>query len=438
GYSGGTVVKTGNIDLGAGSTFGSGTVTFQGGSVSVAGNYPNAGWSINVPQGSMGTITTPDYCNFSGALTGAGTLSVMVPFVREEFSGNWSAFTGTVNVTTDADGGEMRLNNASGYPNVTFNLAQAGVHLFYNVAASSNNGAQTVNIGALSGVANSALYDENWVIGAKNINTTFSGKIYSNMMTKVGTGNLVLTDTCFYTNATTVSAGTLILGPTACLKGSLIVSSAGTAAGNGLVVGAGAISGTIAPGINTIGKLSFNNNIAFSTAGAALIEVKKLPNANDVISTTGTITYNGTLNITNIGTTAFADGDSIPIFKATKYAGSFKSIVPETPGDGLAWDISALNTRGVLRVTKVLGLKSLMDMGITIAPNPVKENLHITFETEDANTVVSIYGLNGKLIFNQKADNLQMIIPMEKFRSGTYIVRVTTQTDVAVSSIIKK
>ena len=79
-----------------------------------------------------------------------------------------------------------------------------------------------------------------------------------------------------------------------------------------------------------------------------------------------------------------------------------------------------------------------MDLGITIAPNPVKDILHITFETEDASTNVSIYGLNGKLMFNQKADNLQMTIPMEKFRSGTYIVRVTTATNVAVSNIVKQ
>jgi autotransporter-associated beta strand protein len=437
-YSGGTVVKTGNIDLGAGGTFGSGTVTFMGGSVNVAGNYPSAGWNISVPQGATGTITTPDYCNFSGSLTGAGTLGIMVPFVREEFSGNWSAFTGTVNVTTDADGGELRLNNTNGYANTTFNLAQAGVHLFYNPAVSTNNGAQTVNIGALTGVANSALYDENWVIGSKNTDATFNGKIYSNALTKVGTGVLTLTDTCYFTNSTSVNGGTLALGPIACLKGSLVVNTAGTIAGNGTIVGLGALSGTIAPGINAIGKLMFNNNISFGTASNTFIEAKKLPAANDVISSTGTITYNGTLNITNIGTTAFTEGDSIVIFKATKYAGAFKSIVPAIPGDGLYWDISALATRGVIRVTKVLAVKTLTDMGITIAPNPVKDNLHITFETENANTVVAIYSMNGKLMYNQKADNTELTIPMSKYRSGAYIVRVTTATDVAVSSIIKQ
>jgi fibronectin-binding autotransporter adhesin len=437
-YSGGTVVKTGNIDQGASSNFGSGTVTFMGGSISVAGSYPNTGWNINVPQCGTGLINAPDYCNFSGSLTGSGTLGIMVPFVREEFSGNWSAFSGTVNVTTDADGGEFRLNNASGYANMTFNLAQAGVHLFFNPASSTNNGAQTVNIGALSGVANTALYDENWVVGSKNTDAMFNGKIYSASLTKVGTGTLTLTDTCYYAGGTTVNAGTLSLGSAACIKGSLIVNAAGTIAGNGVIQGLGALLGTTAPGVNGIGKLTFNNNISFGSNAIALIEAKKGPNANDVISSTGTITFNGTLNITNTGTTPFVAGDSIVIFKAAKYAGAFKTIVPATPGDGLVWDLSALTTRGVVRVTNLLAVKTVEDLGISLLPNPVKDNLRIVFGKVDANTVVGIYSMNGTLLYNCKAEDAQMIVPMSNFRTGTYIVKITTPTEMAVSRIIKQ
>lgn len=435
-YSGGTVVKAGNIDLG-GNSFGSGTVSFQGGSVTVAA-AGSTGWNINVPQGSTGTINTPDRCYFSGSLTGSGTLNLMVPWIREEFGGNWSAFTGTVNLTTDADGGECRLSNASGYANMTFNLAQAGVHLFYNPASSTINGAQTVNIGALAGVANTALYDENWIVGAKNTDATFSGKIYSNSLTKTGTGVLTLTDTCFYTSNTTVSGGTLMLGAAACIKGSLIVNSTGTIAGNGTIQGLGGLSGTTAPGINAIGKLMFNNSISFGTASTTLIEAKKLPNTNDVISSGGTMTFNGTLNITNIGTTAFANGDSIPIFKAAKYAGAFKTIVPATPGNGLAWDLSALNTRGVLKVANVLAVKSVEDMGITILPNPVKDNLQIHFERVNEKTMVGIYSVNGTLLYNQQVEDIQLIIPMNKFRTGTYIVKISTPDEMAISRIIKQ
>jgi len=35
-------------------------------------------------------------------------------------------------------------------------------------------------------------------------------------------------------------------------------------------------------------------------------------------------------------------------------------------------------------------------------------------------------------------EDIQMIIPMGKFKSGAYIVKVKTPTDTAVSRIIKK
>jgi hypothetical protein len=285
----------------------------------------------------------------------------------------------------------------------------------------------------LSGVANSAIYDENWFIGSKNTDATFNGKIYGNMLTKVGTGTFTLTDTCFYTNSTSVNGGKLVLGPKACLKGSLIVGSAGTISGNGAIQGLGTVLGTIAPGINAIGKLIFSSNISFGAASFTMVEAKKLPNANDIISSTGTITFNGTLNIDNIGTAAFAPGDSIQIFKAAKYAGAFKTIVPETPGEGLAWDVSDLTTRGVLKVTTIQSVKELSNLGISIAPNPVKDFLRINFERENANTIVGIYSVSGVLLYNTKTESNQIIVPMTKFKKG-----ITTSNEVAIGRIIKQ
>ena len=104
----------------------------------------------------------------------------------------------------------------------------------------------------------------------------------------------------------------------------------------------------------------------------------------------------------------------------------------------MAWDVSALTTRGVLRVTNVLGVKTLSDMGISIAPNPVKDNLHVTFESENENAVVGIYTLNGKLLFNQKAESAEMIIPMSKFKAGGYVVKIATTTAMSATAIVKE
>jgi hypothetical protein len=69
------------------------------------------------------------------------------------------------------------------------------------------------------------------------------------------------------------------------------------------------------------------------------------------------ITYGGTLSLLNISGSPLAVGDSFQIFNAASYAGSFASINPPTPGSGLAWNISQLNS----------GLLSVM----AAAPQPV-------------------------------------------------------------------
>ena len=437
-YSGGTVAKIGNIDLG-GNSFGTGLVTFEGGTVTVgASGYTN--WNMTVASGNTGQINTPDRCYFSGTLTGSGTLGIKVPWIREEFGGDWSAFTGTINLTTDADGGECRLSNTKGYAGTTFNLAQAGVHLFFNPASQTNNGAQTVNLGALSGVANSALYDENWVVGYKNTDAIFSGKIYSNALAKVGTGTLTLNDTCFYLNSTNITGGKLSLGATACIKGPVGVYTGATLMGAGNVQGVTTIfsGGTLAPGINTIGKLTFSSNVTLAAGSNTLIELRKILNANDVVSTTGTLTYNGTLNVTNIGVTPYAVGDTFQVFKAAKYAGSFTSIFPATPGDGLAWDLSSLNMNGVIKIATAVSIKTLTEMGMEIAPNPVKDNLRISFGMAEPNTQVDLYTLNGTLLHSQKTDNEQLVVPMGKFQSGTYVLKVTTAEGTAIGKILKR
>lgn len=45
-----------------------------------------------------------------------------------------------------------------------------------------------------------------------------------------------------------------------------------------------------------------------------------------------------------------ADGDEIHLFTFAGASGAFASIVPATPGAGLAWDTSTLTTDGTLRV----------------------------------------------------------------------------------------
>ena len=46
----------------------------------------------------------------------------------------------------------------------------------------------------------------------------------------------------------------------------------------------------------------------------------------------------------------YADGQIFPLFPNPNYAGAFTSIIPATPGNGLAWDTNSLSVDGTLKI----------------------------------------------------------------------------------------
>jgi hypothetical protein len=71
-----------------------------------------------------------------------------------------------------------------------------------------------------------------------------------------------------------------------------------------------------------------------------------------VLNANSSITYGGVLNLVNIGS-PLTNGASFKLFKALNYGGTFASIVPATPGAGLAWNASTLSTGVISVVTGV-------------------------------------------------------------------------------------
>jgi len=71
------------------------------------------------------------------------------------------------------------------------------------------------------------------------------------------------------------------------------------------------------------------------------------------VAASGSINYGGTLNLVNISGSALAAGNSFQVFQSGTgtYNGSYSSdnIVPTTPGTGLEWDLSKLNS-GIIGV----------------------------------------------------------------------------------------
>ncbi len=188
-------------------------------------------------------------------------------------------------------------------------------------------------------------------------------------LTKSGAGTLTLVGANAYTGPTLINAGTLalvgsgsiansvgiylasgaVLDITGTSGGSMTLSAGQTFSGNGLVKGNLIVSGgaTLAPG-NPNGVLTVSSTLY--TSGITLVHVSKSPLTNNVVQVSGTLTYGGTLMVTNIGTTPLAAGDGFKLFNALSYQGTFSSLLPATPGPGLLWDTSSLTADGTLKV----------------------------------------------------------------------------------------
>ncbi|HEY4416094.1 MAG TPA: Ig-like domain-containing protein [Verrucomicrobiae bacterium] len=131
----------------------------------------------------------------------------------------------------------------------------------------------------------------------------------------------------------------------------LTVASGGTLAGSSTVTGIVTVNsgGTIAPGAAAIGTLTFNTAPTF--AGTSLLGLNRTnsPVADEIVLSSGTLTYGGTLTVTNLGSSLQA-GDSFTLYAAPTFSGWFSSLtLPALPA-GLLWDTNSLATQGVLDV----------------------------------------------------------------------------------------
>jgi fibronectin-binding autotransporter adhesin len=188
--------------------------------------------------------------------------------------------------------------------------------------------------------------------------TTFSytlqpGDILANGtggLTKIGSGSVTYSGVGTFTGNTAVSNGTLFVNGT--LTGPAQVSGGSTLGGTGIIKGAVTVGSgaTLAPGISAIGTLSISNALTFAAGSTNAAEVNKTTLTQDLVKGITTLTYGGTLTVTNLAATAFANGDSFKLFDATTYTGAFSAIIPASPGSGLVWNTNQLTTSGTLSV----------------------------------------------------------------------------------------
>jgi len=79
------------------------------------------------------------------------------------------------------------------------------------------------------------------------------------------------------------------------------------------------------------------------------MELNAAAGTNDVVRGLTSVTYGGTLTLSNLAGTITAL-NAFKLFSATSYRGAFAALNPASPGPGLAWNTNTLAADGTLRV----------------------------------------------------------------------------------------
>jgi len=361
-YGGGTILSAGTLRLTAaaagtgGITLGpSTTLQFTNGFTFTNGvNISGAPTTIQV-LGNATNISSGQWSgNGSVTLSSTGAVQLVLNAAMTNFSGTLSQGTSTNNI---------RFNNSTnsnpnrGSTAATFDLG-TGAGSLNNL----NGNNLTYDLGALAGGPNTVLFGSGtnmgvpactYSIGANGSNTTFPGRITNGVgavsITKVGAGTLALGGNNTYSGGTTVSGGTLLLNSTTGSgTGSGAVSvTAGTLGGTGAISGAVTVGagGNLAPG-TTIGTLTINNSLGL--AGTTTIEVSRngATLASDKIVGLTSVSFGGTLVVSNIGPDALVQGNSFQLFNIGG-SGNFANVMPVLPPP-LSWNFEP--SLGVLSV----------------------------------------------------------------------------------------
>ena len=339
----------------------------------------------------------------------------------------------------------------------TTGLTKSGAGLLVLAGANTYSGPSFINAGTLTiggaGQLGSGTYAPNIANGGALIYNSTSAQTLSGIisgsgaLTQQGSGTLTLSGANTYTGITTITAGTLALGPGGSLASTPTISVANGATfdvsavsfalgSNQTLSGSGTVNGNfsagrgsrILPGGNgTVNNLTLNGNLTLMGGGTISFDFSAT--TNDVLLVVGALSTSGTttLNISSLGTIAagtyrlitysgptvtsgFALG-SAPGNGALQYsAGSIDLVITDslkwTGANSGTWDVATPNWQWVAARTSTTfanGLALLFDdflmanpaITLDIAVTPVG----ITFANTNTSYTIggngSIGGANG-------------------------------------------
>ncbi len=118
-------------------------------------------------------------------------------------------------------------------------------------------------------------------------------------------------------------------------------------------------------------------------------------------------------------------GETSQIFVATA-TGDYAVIID----NGTCSDTSACVT------VQVEGIDELIDLGMTVSPNPSAGIFNVSFENT-VSGIVTIVDANGRLIQSQELNNSSISIDLTSNQSGLYFMQVATENGVSRERIVK-
>ena len=339
GYSGGTTITNGTVEVSAGGSAGGSAAALGTGTVAVASGAQVTYWLSNTNAHTIfnafslsgGTLYTEDGANtFSGQValaSGASTISSRyedtitlsgglagsgnVLFTQAGGTGGGAAptfvlsgtgaNTGTVRVSGSLNGTvtKLRVANVNALQSATLDMATGDVGTVEFTVPGTN----TYSLGGLQGSRNLSIGANSLSVGSNGQSTTYSGVLTgSGSLTKVGGGRLALTGANTFSGTTNVQAGALALDGS--IVGSLSVASLASLSGTGTVGGNATIAGTHSPG-NSPGVQTFNGNLTYQ-AGAVV-------NWELIANTTGTPGTNYDQIIVPTGNLAFSGSTTLAL-----------------------------------------------------------------------------------------------------------------------------
>ncbi|MCD8517133.1 MAG: autotransporter-associated beta strand repeat-containing protein, partial [Burkholderiaceae bacterium] len=257
GYSGGTVLSAGSLEVIQSGAAGTGTITIGNANLQAGADGLNIGNDI-VLQSTASQVATGDFdTTLSGEISGAGGL-------------------------TKSGSGTLTLVNASNSYSGGSTVSSGALSLLDNTAAGSgqiaiDDAALKAGADALNIANDIALNSSNSRVDTGSFATTLSGLVSgSGQLVKTGSGVLTLSGANTYTGGTTISAGTLVLAQSdSAGTGRIALSFGTTLQANAAMTLANAISvagnSTLATGANAVtasGVVSGSGRLIKTGAGA--------------------------------------------------------------------------------------------------------------------------------------------------------------------------